>query len=136
MIERLLNQRFGDQVYTAGRVVEDQQVWVQQQGTGDGDTLFLSARQGRSAFAYRCIVTLREARDEIVGGCRLCGFDHGFKRRIRATESDVIADGAAEQIGFLQDDPDLTTQAVERDIADIVTVDQYRTLADIIEARD
>ncbi len=36
----------------------------------------------------------------------------------------------------MQHDADLTAQAVKRDIAHIVAVNQYRALADIVEARD
>ncbi len=59
-----------------------------------------------------------------------------LKRRVGAAKGDVVADRATEQIGLLQHDADLRAQAVDRQVAEVVAVDQDRALAGVVEARD
>ena len=47
-------------VHAAGRVVEDQDARVHQQGAGDGDALLLPAGERGAALADRRVVALRE----------------------------------------------------------------------------
>ena len=59
-VERLLDLGLGGQVHAAGRVVQDQDARVEQQGARDGDALFLAARQSIAALAHRRVIALRE----------------------------------------------------------------------------
>ena len=59
-VERLLDLVLGDGVDAAGRVVQDQDARVEQQGAGDGDALLLPAAERRAALADRRVVALRE----------------------------------------------------------------------------
>ena len=58
------------------------------------------------------------------------------RRRRRAGEGDVVAQAAGEQERLLRHDAQLTTQRVERHVAQIVAVDQHAALGRVVEARD
>ena len=63
-IEGVLNERLGCEVHAGCRVVQDQDAWIEQQGAGDGDALFLSTRKRGTALADGGVVAVGEAKEE------------------------------------------------------------------------
>ena len=60
-VERLLDRLLGAAVERAGRLVQDQDRRVLEQGAGDRDALLLAARQLEPALADHRLIALREA---------------------------------------------------------------------------
>ena len=82
VVERLLDRRLGAAVERAGRLVEDQDRRVLEQGAGDGDALLLAARKLEPALADHRVIALRQRLDEIVDRRALRGgLDLGLGRR-------------------------------------------------------
>ena len=59
---------FDGDVDGAGGVVEDQNLWVGEQGSGDGESLTLTAGQGEAPFADLGVGPMLEIGDEVAGG--------------------------------------------------------------------
>ena len=62
VVERRLDRFLGAAVERAGRLVEDQDRRVLEQGAGDRDALLLAARQLEPALADHRFIALRQAR--------------------------------------------------------------------------
>jgi hypothetical protein len=67
VVQRLLDLALGLGVDRRGRLVEDQDAGVDQQGAGDRDPLPFAAGEGLAALADRGVVPLGQAEDELVG---------------------------------------------------------------------
>ena len=65
-------------------------------------------------------------------GCRL----NLFLRHVRLAVSNVVPHGIVEQHGLLSDDAHLLAQRGQRDVADVLTVNEQSPVADVEEARD
>ncbi len=118
---------FGVGVNAGEGVVEDQDAWIADESARDGGALLLAARERDAALAHERFVLLRERFDvgSDAGGFGsaldlLCGGVH-------CAEGDVLADGVAEQERLLRHEADGATQRGEREVADIVAVDEQRT---------
>ena len=136
LVERGADAPLGLVVDAAGAVVEDQDARLDQQGAGDRHPLLLPSRQGHAALAHQAVVAVRELGDEPV---RLRGAGGGFHLGVggvRPAVGDVLADGAAEQGGLLQDDADLPAQRLQRHVADVDAVDGDAAGGGVVEARD
>ena len=66
-VDGLLDAVLGRAVDGAGRVVENQDARVGEQGAGDGQALALAAGEGHAALADHRVVAILEAHDEVVG---------------------------------------------------------------------
>src|SRR5215212_8901926 len=100
-IECFLDLRLRIEVNTGGRVIQDENARVEEQGAGNSNALLLSAGERGTAFPDMCVIAIGERQYEVV--C-LSSFRSGFDlclRSIRFTESDVLTDRAAEQRCFL-----------------------------------
>ena len=62
----LLDQVLGLHVHRRGRVVQDEDARVEQQGARDGDALLLAAGEGHAALADPGVVAVGQRRDEVV----------------------------------------------------------------------
>src|SRR5215212_4617106 len=100
-IECFLDLRLRIEVNTRGRVIQDENTRVEEQGAGNSNALLLSAGERGTAFPNMCVIAIGERQDEVV--C-LSSFRSGFDlclRSIRFPKSDVLTDRAAEQRCFL-----------------------------------
>ena len=107
MIENLV---FGLGVDTGQRVVEDQDARIANERAGDGDALFLPARERDTALPDHRLVLVRKALD--VGG-NIGGLGGGADLligRIFHAEGDVFANRVAEQERFLRNEADVAAQ--------------------------
>src|ERR1044071_1118134 len=88
-LERVLDGRFGLRIEVAGRLVEQQDRRVLEQGARDRDTLLLSAGQAHAALAEVRVVAVRLRGEELVGLGRTCGGNDTGLVGMDATEADV-----------------------------------------------
>ena len=95
-VERRLHQRLALRVERGGRLVEQQDRRVLQDGAGDGEALALAAGQRDAALAELGVVALRQGADEPVGGGERGRAAHIAPRRVRAAVADVVGDARAE----------------------------------------
>src|SRR5450756_1760644 len=56
--QRFLDTRFGIDVDRTRTVVQDENARLEQQGSGDGDTLLLTPREVAAAFLDHCVISL------------------------------------------------------------------------------
>ena len=75
MLDRLLHLALGFGIERGGRLVEQDDRRVLEQGARNGDALALAAGQLRAVLADRRVVAEREAHDEIMRAGRLRGID-------------------------------------------------------------
>ena len=80
-----------------GGVVEYQYLRVFQQGTGNTETLFLSATDIRASLFYLGVITFRHLTDKLVCLCHLTSIATLLQGGIRVTPTQVVKDGAAKQ---------------------------------------
>ena len=113
---------FGLRVHAGQRVVEHQDARIANQGAGNRRALFLSAGERYAALAHQRVVALRES-----PRCRSAMLAASAARRTSSSvacsraESDVLADGVAEQKRLLRHEADVAraaTQAGTRGSAD------------------
>ena len=67
LFESIVDLRLDVNVDSAGGVVEDQNWGIDEQGSGDRDSLTLAARQGVATLADDRVVALGHRHDEVVG---------------------------------------------------------------------
>ena len=80
---------------------------VNEQGPRYRDPLALPAGEADAALPDHGLVAVREPPDKAVRLRVLCGCPDLLVRGVGSSEGDVVADGAGEEAGFLQDHPDL-----------------------------
>ena len=123
-VERALDLGFGLGVQRAGRLVEDQDRGVLEDGAGDRDALTLAAGQRRAALADHEGIAAFLAHDELV---RFRELGRALDLRVggvRLADADVVGDRAVEQAGILEHDGDRVAQRRQRDVGDVLTVDE------------
>ena len=72
-VQRLLDLLLGFGIHRAGRLIEDQDLRVVQDGAGDADALAFAAGEALPALADDRVVAIGEADDEVMGVGRLGG---------------------------------------------------------------
>ena len=133
-LDGTLNLVFGGAVNGAGRVVQDQDGWVGQKGTRQGNALALPAGQRDAALAHHRRIAFGKAADKIV---RLRRARRRLDLLLRGpwlAKGDVIRNRAAEQENILLDDRNLAAQARQVPIAHVDAVDQDTPAVHIIDA--
>src|SRR5262245_45577675 len=132
-VEGVEQGRFGLGIERAGRLVEDENGGVLQQGAGDGETLTLADRERRAALADNSAVSLRQRGDKIVRPTCPCRRFDVRQRRVRSPVSDVFSDREREEERLLQDDANLLAQTGQGNIAQLLTINDDATLGRIEE---
>jgi hypothetical protein len=102
-IDAGLDPSFGLAVDVTGRLVEDDDRRIVEQGPRDGDPLVLAAREFDSTLADPRVVAVGQFRDGLVGGRRFCSRDDAValvrlagplgRKGVIATVRDVLGDG-------------------------------------------
>ncbi|GHJ18900.1 hypothetical protein TPA0909_05140 [Streptomyces albus] len=122
-------------VHGGGRVVQEQQPRVAEQGAGQGYALALAAGEGQSLFADGGVVAVGQLLDETV---RLGGLGGGadlFVGGVGRPVGDVLADGRGEEEGVLGDQSDGAAQRVECQLADVLAADAHGAAGHVVVAR-
>ena len=133
-VHALFNQALGAGVDGAGGLVQHQNRSLAQRRAGNVEQLALALRQVRAVALDHGVVAVGQALDEAVGAGGLRGFDDLFVGGVEAAVADVLHDGAAEQVGILQDHGDVLSQHVALDVLDVDAVDGDRAGINVIEA--
>ena len=132
--KRNLDAALGADVDGRGRLVEDEDARVGEEGPGKGDELPLPERQARAAFLQLRLVSVLECRDELVRADSLGGLDDFIAGGIRAPERDVVVDGSREQEALLGNDPELAAKRFLPDVVEIDPVDRDPAFTRLVEA--
>ena len=123
-------------VQRRGRLVEDEDGRIGQDGAGDGDALPLSAGQFDAPFAGDGLEAFRELLDELEGvGLlgRLADLLHGG---VRPAVRDILRDGPVEQEGLLGHVGDLPPQRDLGDFRNVLPVDADASFLDVRETQE
>src|ERR1700757_3641189 len=136
VLQRGLHQGFGLAVEGGGGLIEDKNRRVLEQGAGYGDTLTLSPGEAETTFANDRFVTHGSFADEVMrqGGAGR-GLDQ-LLRDVRLPIGNVVANRIVKKHRVLGHDADLRAQGMQRDVADVLAVDEQASRGDIEEARD
>ena len=89
-------------IHSGGRVVQDQDLRLFQQGTGNAQPLLLAAGDIAAPLLDVGIVAVREGGDELIGTGQLTGVDQLLIRGVGIAPAQVFLDGAGEQGVLLQ----------------------------------
>ena len=132
-VERLLDHRLVLGIDRGQRFVQHQDRGIAQQGAGDGDALPLAAGQARAALADHGLVAVGQRGDEAVGVGGARGGDQLGFRGVRAAETQVVLDGAVEQVGVLRDDRNHLAQRVGIERAQVAPADADRAPLRVVQ---
>src|SRR6266567_6795985 len=125
LYEVLLNEIFRETVERAGRLVQDQDGRIPQQGSGQRNALHLSSRKRDAARAHLGVVALRQLRDESIGVGPDGGRDNLVPAGGEISVTDVLANGVTEQVGILTGPGDLAAPFVHVDLMNGFAVRSY-----------
>ena len=130
-----LHQALGFRVQRTGRLVEQQDGRILENGPRQRDPLALTARQPRAALAQEGVVALRQLAQKLIGGRgHRGGLDLGVARR-RPAVADVLARAGAEQHRLLRHQADLRANVLRPQIRKPLVVDQHPAGIGIVEAQ-
>ena len=140
-VHRPLDPRLALGIEVRGRLVEHEHPRSGVECPRQREKLAFARRQRHPTLVHERVEPVRQPVDQLVepdGAARLA---HGVEPgrvvgRFRATEGDVVGDGAGEQERLLRHDAELAAQRRERDVAHVVAVDADRTRGDVVEAGD
>ena len=118
------------------RLVENQDRRVAHDRPGDRDPPALTAGQGHAALAHHRGVALGHVHDEVMRVRQFGGVHGVLDRRVGFAVGDVLPDGPAEQQRVLQHEAHLVAQRLQREAANVQTVDLHVSRLGVEEARD
>ena len=101
-LDRRGDDRHALGVEVGGRLVEDDERRVAQEGAGEPDPPALAGRERAPAVAEHGVVAGRQRRDERVRAGERRGGPHRVDRRARRAEADVVGDARPQQRGLLR----------------------------------
>ena len=128
-----LDLLLGTGIDTAGRLVEDQDAVVRQNGTGDRQQLLLALTDVGSVLVQLHLVTAGQGADEVVGVGRFCRRDDFLIGGVQSAVPDVLHDGTLEQPGVLQHHAEALAQCAAVEVADVVAAQGDGTRIHIVE---
>src|SRR5574343_1707439 len=107
VLEGVLDFFLGGAIARRCRFVQNENLRVDQQSTGNRDTLTFPAGEGLPPFADDGIIAMRQAQNKVVRMGSTGSGHNLFARGIRFAVSNVLGDGAEEEEGFLQYQADM-----------------------------
>ena len=119
----------------AGRIVENQNLRLLQQRTGDAQALALSAGHIGTALLDVRVVLIGEFLNESIGLRELRGMANLFIGGVRVAPPEVFGNSAGEQHVLLQHHGHLIAQRLEIVVAYIHAADLQRTGAHVVQSR-
>jgi hypothetical protein len=142
-IQRILHDSFRLGVQSRGSLVKQQDRWVANDGTGNGNTLLLTTRKQETAFSDHSVVPKWQLADESIG----VGFDASplnrseplliagvFNFSSNKAVLDVSADGGGEKNGFLGDEANLRAKPLEVEVPKVDTIEPDLAFQGVVEA--
>ena len=119
----LVDDRLAVRIKRAGRLVENQDLRVENQRPRDRQSLPLAARQIRRPFVDVRLITARKPVDELLGAGEPRRPHHLIEGRVRLGGRDVLTDRAAEQEVLLQHDAEAATEMTDVVFANVDPID-------------
>ena len=120
---RLLHKHLGTGVDRRGRLVEDEQRRVGQEGSGDGDELSLTGGDAASVGVDDRVVAVGKLPDESVDHRRLRRSDDFLIGGVETTVTDVLRDRSFEQPRILEHHAHMRPQIGTTELPDIDAVE-------------
>src|SRR5215471_504127 len=105
----ILDRAFGFGIQRARCLVKDQHRWIVIDRSRDGDALFLTAGEGKTAFSNLCLITKRQTHDELVSGGSLASCKQAINIRLRVAKRNIPRDRIVKHVIFLKNGPDLSS---------------------------
>lgn len=122
-------------VERACRFVEQKNLGVLQNGSGNGNPLFLASGQLNSSFSYRGVVAAGQGGDEVVGICGFCCLYYLFLACVSwFSISNVGADCFVEQNWLLAHQSHLLPQPIEFEFVNFYSVENCSPRIRVIES--
>ena len=134
LVDGLLHQPFALGVEGAGGFIEDQQLWIAQDGSGQGKALALAAAEAVAAFADQGVVAFWKIRDETIGLGFFCGGRYFCLRSVGAAMADVVRNRGIKKKGVLAHDPKVLLPADQIEIIQWGSIDQDLAFGGVVEA--
>src|SRR6266480_4852967 len=132
-----LNLVLGGAVNRAGRIIQDENARVGEQGTRNGDALALSTGECDAALTNDGLVAILKVGDKgVCLGILRCLFNCCLVCLLSQAIGDVLRDGSREEEDILLDSRDLRTKPVQTPLAHINTIEEYTTIINIIDTVD
>ena len=133
VIHGFLDLDFGSGVYGAGSFIEDQNLWISQDGSGDREELLLTLGYVAGFFVENHVVSAWKSLDETMYvGSFGCCYDF-FMGGIEFAVFDIIFDASAEQPGILKYHSEHLSEFAPVEVFDVVSIDLDCPAVDIIE---
>ena len=120
----ILHQTFTLGVKGRCCLIENQNWWILQNGTCNGDALALTTRKTASAVADVCIVAMFHSPHEIMGVGNLRRILHFFQRGVLHTEGDIVSHRIVKEDCFLIHIADEFAQIVHTEVLHVDAVDK------------
>jgi hypothetical protein len=118
-----LNLVLGGAVNGAGRIIQDQDTWVGEQGTRNGYTLTLSTGECDAALTNHGCVAILTTGDKCVSlGIFRSLFSSCLVCLLTQAIGDILRDGTREEEDILLDSGDLGTERVQTPFTHIYTI--------------
>src|ERR1700728_289852 len=130
------NLVFGVGVDAGESVVEDQNLGIADEGTGNCGALLLTAGEGDAAFAHHRVVAFGEALD--IGGDvgRVGGTLNLLIGSRFHAQCNVFANAVTEEKSFLRHESDVFAQRCHEIIANMSSIDENHTGLRVVDARN
>ena len=109
---RLLYLVFIDGIDIARYLVQKEDGSILEEGTGDGEALFLSARQPQAVLPDYRFVTIGQTYDEVVHHRPTCGFLDFPLRGIAVANLDIVGDSVGKENDVLHYHADFAEQII------------------------
>ena len=136
LVQCLLDHDLGGVVKRTGRLVQNEDRRVLEEHTRDAKTLFLTARQTHAALADDSIVALLHRHDVIMDVGALGGFDDLVLGSVESAIEDVVTDAGVKEVDVLLYDADIAAKRLQRDVVDVLAVDQKNSRLHVVKMRD
>ena len=133
-VHALLYQCLGAGIDGACRLVENHNRGIGDRCARNRDQLALTLGQVCTVVGEHGVIALGQTADELVGVGQLCCDLDLLVGRIQTAIADVLAHGAGEQVGVLQDDAQRAAQIVLFDLVDVDAVIANLAVGDVVEA--
>ena len=135
VVERGTDQLVRLGIDGAGRIVENQNLRLLQQRTGDAQALALSAGHIGTALLDVRVVLIGEFLNESIGLRELRGMANLFIGGVRVAPAQVFGNSAGEQHVLLQHHGHLIAQRLNVIVAHVHAADLERARAHVVESR-
>ena len=132
-IQCVLYYLFAFCIQRGSSFIKHKDLRILQNGTGNGNTLTLSAGKDNPPVTGHGFQSLRKILNEIFRIGRPDGFPDFFFCSIQTSIQDVIPDSCVKQHSILRYHPDKVTKRAQGYVPDIHTIDAYGTAGNIIE---